>query len=134
MLKDIRFEKVEDIAVAVVPEKGDAGEEAWNVYILNLKDNPIDTLLITSRGYGNMKGEQVRTSTLRQFFGELLARAFVKIEPIDRKLFDLCNEFWVSFRYNGLMYDKKYVFVPGSILPENFITVPLLGKRGVMIK
>lgn len=32
------------------------------------------------------------------------------------------------------MYDKKYVFVPESVKEENFTLVPLINKRGVMIR
>jgi len=32
------------------------------------------------------------------------------------------------------MYDKKYVFVPESITEENFTHVPVLNKKGVMIR
>jgi hypothetical protein len=32
------------------------------------------------------------------------------------------------------MYDKKYIFLPESIKQENFTMVPVLNKRGVMIR
>jgi hypothetical protein len=32
------------------------------------------------------------------------------------------------------MFDKKYIFLAGSIEEGNFTTVPLLEKRGVMIQ
>jgi len=32
------------------------------------------------------------------------------------------------------MYDKKYVFVKGSIDEMHFTTIPFLDRKGVMIK
>ena len=134
MLKDIPFEKVEGVAIAIVPAKEDTGNKMWSVYILNLKNKPIDTVLISSSGYGSINGKKVKTSTLRFLFDTIRERTFVKIEPIDTKLFPIFNEFWVSFRLNGILYDKKYVFVPESITEANFTKIPLLNCRGVMIR
>jgi hypothetical protein len=32
-----------------------------------------------------------------------------------------------------VLHDKKFIFVPDSILEENFTTVPLMNERGVLI-
>lgn len=136
MLKDIRQTVVEDVAVAVVPkdEPGAEGETLWDVYILNLKQQPIENVIVASHGYGNYKGEQVKTSTLRHYLGDLGQQQYVLIEPIHDRVFGLNNEYWVSF-YMGLeVYDKKYIFLPESIKEEYFTQIPLLNKRGVMIK
>ena len=37
MLKDIDIPKVEDVAVGIVPEVNQLGDEMWNVYLINLK-------------------------------------------------------------------------------------------------
>lgn len=46
----------------------------------------------------------------------------------------LSNQNWVRFYIDKVLYDKKYVFVPGSVEDANFITLPLIGSKGVMIK
>jgi hypothetical protein len=134
MIKDIILEKVMDIAVAVIPETDELGENEWSVYLLNLKPDAIEGVLISSRGYGNIHGKDVKTSTLRQFWEKVQGKEFVKVELIEKKLFSLTNEFWVSFWHHGILYDKRYVFVTESIIEDNFTLVPLIGKRGVMIK
>ena len=135
MIKDIPFERVEDIALAVIPDvKDTAEEEEWHVYLVNMKPDAIDGVIISSKGYGNLEGKNVKTSTLRQFFEKIPGQDYVKIEYIDKKLFSLNNEFWVSFWHHGTMFDKRYVFVTESIIPANFTEVPLIGRRGVMIK
>jgi hypothetical protein len=134
MIKDINIEKVEDLALAVVPDTENSGEPEWSVYLVNLKNEPIDGVIVASQGYGNIDGEQVKTSTLRQFFDQINGNAFVKVELIEKELFALNNEFWISFWYKGKLFDKRYVFVTESISEQNFTKVPLIDKRGVMIK
>lgn len=46
MKKDIEFPVVKDIAVAVVSEKNELNEDIWNVYLINLKNEPIELSLI----------------------------------------------------------------------------------------
>jgi len=134
MKKDIPQLKVEDIAIAVVPRtENGADEELWDTYLINLKDVSIKSVLINSKGYGNINGEKMRTSVLRHFFDEIGPLRCVMIEPIQTKLFDLTNEYWVSFMLNDYMYDKKYVFVRGSIDKMNFTKIPFINKMGVMI-
>lgn len=134
MKKDINPPIVTDIAVAIVKEKNEEQEDIWNVYLLNLKEETIEGVLVTSRGYGIYNGEEVKTSVLRHFLDTIPAKGFSKIEPILENLFGLNNEYWVSFYLNKVMYDKKYVFLAESIKEEYFIQVPLIDKKGVMIK
>jgi hypothetical protein len=134
MKKDINPPIVEDIALAIVKEQNELGEDEWNVYMLNLKKELIEGVLVTSKGYGSYNGEDVKTSTLRHFLDEMPPRSFTKIEPIMENLFGLNNEYWVSFYINHVMYDKKYIFLAESIREDNFIPIPLIGKKGVMIR
>jgi PII-like signaling protein len=134
MIKDIPNLKVEDVALAVVQEEGDEGAMIWNVYLINMKNEGLYGVLVSSRGYGLYEGKEVKTSTLRHFVEDLPANSYVKVEPIIDKLFGLNNEFWLSFYVNGVIYDKKYVFLPETIKPEYFINLPLINKKGVMIK
>lgn len=135
MMKDIPNLKVEDIAIAVAPRPAKGmEEELWDSYLINLKEEPISNVLVNSRGYGEMDGEKMKTTVLRHFFEEIGPLEVVKIEPIQRKLFSLTNEYWISFTHDGHMYDKKYVFVKGSIQEENFTTIPFINLKGVMIR
>jgi hypothetical protein len=69
MKKDIPQHKVQDLAIAIVPSEDDA--ELWNTYILNLRDEPIKSVLVNSRGYGEMEGEAIKTTILRHYFEEI---------------------------------------------------------------
>ena len=79
MIKDIPELKVENIAIAVVQEKNELEETVWNSYLINLKEEQIEGVLVTSTGYGELNEEKVRTSTLRHFLDEVAPKSFVKI-------------------------------------------------------
>lgn len=136
MRKDIPEHKVEDLAIAIVPREGDELmlEEMWDSFLINLKDDTIKNVLISSKGYGELNGENRKTTVLRHFIEEVGPLAFIPIEPIQTSLFNLTNEYWVSFVYNDYMYDKKYIFVQGSIDAANFTDIPFLNRKGVMIR
>jgi len=134
MKKDITPPLVEDIAIAVVKEENEMNEAEWNVYLLNLKKEAIEGVIVSSKGYGIYNNEEVKTSTLRHFLDTVTAHSFTKIEPVLENLFGLNNEYWVSFFLDKKMYDKKYIFLPETIKEENFIQIPILNKKGVMIK
>lgn len=138
MLKDIPELKVEDIALAIVPDVpiGEMPDEftVWDVFLINLKKQKIHSVLVSSKGYGEVQGKEVKTSELRHFIDELDPMSAAIVEPIDREVFGLNNEYWVSFYVDKVIYDKKYLFLPESILVDNFSTIPVLNKAGVMIK
>lgn len=134
MKKDIIPPVVEDVAVAIIREQNEKNETEWNVYLINLKKQDIEGVLVTSKGYGAYNDEEVKTSTLRHFLDVVPANTFKKIEPIVESVFGLNNEFWLSFYLNKVMYDKKYIFLPETIIEENFTLVPVINKKGVMIK
>ena len=133
MLKDIPQLTVENVVVAVVREE-EEGEQVWNVYIINLYDKEISGVIVSSVGYGQYEGREVKTSVLRHLIGDISSNDYGKIEPIIEDLFGLSNEFWVSFHLNGHMYDKKYIFLPESIKEENFTAIPVINRKVVMIR
>ena len=134
MLKDIPQLTVENIVVAIVREMNDEGVLVWNAYLINLYDKEINNVLVSSKGYGHFEGRDVKTSVLRHLIGDVDANDYAKIEPIMENLFGLSNEFWISFYLGRHIYDKKYIFLPETISETNFTMIPVLNKRGVMIR
>lgn len=134
MIKDLPENIVKDIAIAVALEHETAVSKHWNVYLINLKKEPIENVLITSRGYGEKDGEKVKTSTLRHMFPLVEEGSCKLIEPIDEQTFGLNNEYWLSYYIGRDIYDKKFIFLPESIVELNFIRLPVVNKMGVMIK
>lgn len=133
MKKDIERPEVEDIAMAIVLEEVE-GENVWNVFLINLHIVPIKNVIVTSKGYGEINGEPIKTSTLRHYYEEIPDLEFTRVEPIMENTFGLTNEFWVSFYIDGKIYDKQYIFLPETINEKNFTKIPLLNVEGVMIR
>lgn len=135
MKKDINPPQIENVAVAIVQEKNELDELIWNVYIINLQNEPIESVLVSSKGYfTDLKGAETKTSILRHSIGTVSAKSANLIEPIMEDLFTIHNEYWVSFFVNNQMLDKKYIFLAETIKEEYLINIPILNKKGVMIK
>jgi len=133
MKKDLPENIVEDIGIAVVLEGETPESKSWYVYLINRKTETISNVLVSSKGYDFSDGKNIQTSMLRHFIGDIDGNSFAKIEPIDEALFGLTNEFWLSYYLNGIIYDKKFIFLPESIVDSNFVKVPIVNKPGVLI-
>ncbi|MES2627702.1 MAG: hypothetical protein V4616_01925 [Bacteroidota bacterium] len=133
MRKDIEIPEVKGVSVGITKETAEDGESRWNVYLINQKDEPIESVLVSSTGYGEAKGEKTKTSTLRHFFEVIPAKSYVLIEPIMEELFGLTNEYWVSFYIDRTIFDKKFIFLPESIQLSNTTSIPVLHKAGILI-
>lgn len=134
MKADLPENTVEDIAMAVVLMSETPEVKNWTVYLINLKNEPITNVLISSKGYGEKDGKQVKTSVLRHFIGDMNAQSFSGVEAIDPEVFGLTNEYWLSYYIGSTIYDKKFIFLPESIIDTNLIKIPLVNGPGVMIK
>lgn len=133
MKKDLPENIVKDVAIAVVLESSTPEHKNWKVYLLNLKEEAIETVLISSKGYGAKNGIQVKTSTLRHSLGRISAKDYAGVELIDEQVLGLTNEYWLSFYIGGQIFDKKFIFLPESIIDSNLSRIPLLNMPGVMI-
>lgn len=121
--------------VVAVPETNEEGGTQYYIYLLNLRDDIMEGIIITSRGYGHNvnTGEEVKTSLLRHTLEVLLPNEAAKLEPIMEEVFGLTNEYWVSFWADNVMYDKKFIFLPETIKEENLQDVPKLGGKGIIV-
>ena len=136
MKKDITVLKVEDVAIALIPRiEGEEGYgEFWDAYLINLKDEPLRSVLVSTRGYGEIDGEKRATSSLRYFWEIIEPLEYVKIESVSLEVMALASEYWLSFSLHDYLYDRKYIFVNGSLEEINFTDIPFLDRKGVMIR
>ena len=135
MKEELKGPTVEDVAVAIVKEKGENDIDVFNAYLVNYKEETIEGVFVTTRGYGvnRTTSKEVKTSKLRHFLDVVQGKTFKKIEPIMEDVFGLSNEFWVSFFLNNKMYDKKYIFLPETINESNLRKIDLIEKQGIII-
>lgn len=132
MREDINFDPVEGVSIAIVNETNEINVPVWDVYLINQNDVYLDNVLVASKGYGEYKGEEIKTSILRHMFEQIQPKSYAKIEPIDPGIFHIYNEYWVSYYIGRKVYDKKFVFVPDSIVEANLIYISILGRKGVL--
>jgi hypothetical protein len=135
MREELLGPKVEKVGVAIIEQQDEEGNTMYYAYLLNLRDDIMEGIIITSTGYGENvnTGEKIRTSTLRHSLEVLLPQEAAKIEPIMEDVFALSNEYWVSFWVDDVMYDKKFIFLPETVTKDKMKPIPLLGEKGIMI-
>ena len=131
MKKDIYIPKVENVHLAVVYEYNDIYKSNdWNAYIINDKEVDLEMVLIVTRGYSETK----ETSTMRHKLDKLPAKSFAKIELMQEAVLQLNNEFKVTFFENNTLFDKTYLFRKNTINIKALQTMPLMNKKGVLVK
>ena len=125
MKKDIPYLKVEKVLMAIVPS---ADSELWRVYLINRNTHQLETVLVTSRGYN----EDQKTALFRHSIPHLESGSFALIESISPTVFHLTNEFWVSFYVVNQIFDKKYIYLPESIIETNQSYIKELKTKGIL--
>ncbi len=131
MKKDIDIPKVEGIFVAAVREENEEFRSMdWNAYVINDRDTAVDTVLIVSKGYDDKEV----TSTMRHTIKELPPQSFAKVEFLQDEVLKLNNEFSISFFAEGKMFHKNYVFRKNSINEKALQEIPVMTKKGVLLK
>lgn len=132
MKKDIEFPKVEGVKIAVTCQTDDFENEFWDVQIINRNPFAIENVMVTSRGFGEKDGKEIKTSILRHFIEKVEAQSITKIEAIQTELFVINNEYWLSYYVGNQLFDKKFLFLPESIIKDNLIKLQPFGLLGVL--
>ena len=129
MKKDIKIPVVEKIQVLATQEwDKDFLAKTWNVYVVNNREDIIESVLVMSRGnYKNKK-----TSTLRHGLGDLPPHMGAKVEMITEEVLGFTNEYIVTFFAEGQLFDKTFIFKPYSIKENNTVFVDLMGQDCVL--
>ena len=120
--------------MAVVHEFNELQEWIWNVYAINFTPHVLEGVLVSSKGYGIIHGEEKKTSVLRHFLNVIEPLSYVKIEPIQEDLFALNNEYWMSYYVDGKIQERKYVFGSDSIKEEALEKIGLINMPGLLLQ
>jgi hypothetical protein len=128
---DIKIPEVKNVYVAIVQEYNKLHRtNDWNAYIINDKEVALEMLLIVSRGYSQDK----ETSTMRHKLETLPPKSYAKIEMVHEDVLTLDNEFKVSFFEDNTLFDKTYLFRKNIINEKALQLIPLMEKKGVLVK
>lgn len=127
MKKDIDFSPVKNVHIVIAKM-----EDLWKVFLINRSEKKLENVMITSRGYGETETEEQKTSILRHMIPFVDPREYALVEPIDESVFHLNNEYWVSYFIDRQVYDKKFIFVPDSIIEDNLTFIEELEMKGIL--
>lgn len=132
MKEDIDFPEVKGVSIAITKETKDESD-FWTVHLLNDNKHTLENVLVNSVGYGkNKDGKEQKTSQLRHMFEEVAPQTAPVVEPLDPNLIHLTNQYWVSYYIGTKIFDKRFIFVPETIIEENMTFIPLLEKEGIL--
>ncbi len=134
MKKDINIPVVQGIYIAAVLEFNNKQEGSWVIYLINDLEVMIEGVMITSKGHEDMEGKVLRTASMRHRIGNLPFKTAVKVEMIDSQVFEIFNEYWVTFFQENKVMEKKFTFGPHTIDKEFLEELPVMNQKGVIIK
>ena len=128
--------QVENVALALVELPIENADPEYVVFLINNRDDIMEGIIVASTGFGThpTSGESIKTSTLRKGIEVMMPGEAARIEPIMPDLFEINNEFWVSFWVHETMYDKRFVFEAGTIDPKKFNWIPSLNANGIILE
>ncbi len=131
MRKDIEIPKAEYMHIVAVKEwdKDFTGQQ-WNIYLVNNREDEINTVLVLSRG----KSEDKKTSTLRHGLGNIASKTAAKVEFIPTEVLGFTNEYLVTFFAENKLFERKFIFEPSSISEEKVVVLPVLESEGILAK
>ena len=135
MKKDIEIQEVKDVFIAAVLEQDDSENECWYIHFINNKNENLEGIMITSCGYiFTEKGREIVSSTFRHKIGDVLPKKSVKIEMIDSQVFEIYNEYWVSFFHDNRLMERKFIFGPYTIDKRFLEAVPVIKNKGILVR
>lgn len=133
MKSDIQIPEVSNVFMAIVKEYNEIFQcEDWNAYIINNKEVDLDMVLVVSKGYD--EDQLTETSLLRHKIEKLPAKSFAKVELMQEDVLKLSNFFNVTFFEGSKMFDKKYLFEKATVKEGALRMIPLLNKKGILVK
>ena len=129
MKKDIIIPIVKNIQVVATHEwDKDFLAKTWIVYLINNREDIIESVLVMSRGTSKNK----KTSTLRHGLGNLLPHTGAKVELVCEEVLGFTNEYLVTFFAEGKLFDRTFTFKPYSIKENNTVFIDLMGQDCVL--
>jgi len=129
--EDINIPEVKDVHIAAVNVFNKEFEAyEWNVYLINDTKEPIEMVLIVSRGYDKKR----ETSLMRHKIEVLPSKNFAKIEYIQDEVLQLNNEFKVTYFKGSEMMEKTFIFKPNTIKKDLAVKIPVIPEKGILAK
>jgi hypothetical protein len=131
MRKDIDIPIAQNVEIVAIKEwDKDFLAQNWNVYLINNREDTIESVLVMSRG----NKDEIKTSTLRHGLGDIASKKAAKVELITEEVFGFINEYIVTFFAEGKLFERNFLFEANSISEENATSINVLDTPGVKAK
>ena len=131
MKKDIRIPKVKDVQLAVALHYNKMFKiDDWNIYLINNKLEPLEQVLIVSKGFDNKQ----KTATFRHKLNVLPAKSYAKIEFMLEDLLKINNEFQITFFIGNTLYEKTFLVKKNTVSAKTIKLIPILNCKGIIIE
>ncbi len=131
MKKDIQIPKVENLHLAIIQEYNKTFKvNDYYAYLINEKDTDLEMVLIVSKGFDGTK----ETSKMHHKIEKLPAKYIAKVELIQEDIFQLNNEFKITFFEKNKMFEKNFLIKKNTIKEGNLRMLKAWNKKGILIK
>jgi hypothetical protein len=127
MKKDIEITPVEGVYIAFVPNR-----DNWSVYLVNDRNEMLETVIVNASGEGKLEGKEKQTATLRFLLKDVPAKSFVPFEVLMPDSLKLSHRYWVSFYLGSRILDKKFNYEP-AMYEDDLMDIPVFGSPGIVL-
>lgn len=133
MRKDIEIPTVEGVEIAAVLEWNEEFmQNTWYAYLFNNTDKDMEAILIVSQASGIIDGQERATGSFRHAFPKLAPKESQKIELFDEAVFQLNNQFFLTYFTDAKLHDKAFTFLADTISEDKLIELKNSDKKGVL--
>lgn len=127
MRKDIEMAPVEGVYIAFVPNR-----DNWQVFVINDRPEPLETVMVNASGEGKLQGVEKQTATLRFLLHDIPAKSYKPFELLLPESLKLSHRYWVSYYLGDRIFDKKFVYEP-SMSDDDLMDIPVFGSPGIVL-
>jgi hypothetical protein len=127
MNKDLNIEEVKEVYIAFVPNR-----DNWSVYVINNRNEAIETVIVNASGEGKLEGKEKHTATLRFLLNDIPAQSVKPFELLMPDSLKLSHRYWVSYYVGSRIFDKKFVYSP-EMYDEDLHDLPVFGSPGILL-
>ena len=127
MNKDLQIEEGKGVYVAFLPNR-----DTWTVYIINNRQEPIDTVIVNASGEGKLEGKEKQTATLRFLLNDIPALSYKPFELLLPESLKLSHRYWVSYYLGNRIFDKKFIYTP-EMFDDDLQDLPVFDSPGILL-
>jgi hypothetical protein len=127
MKKDLQIEEVSGVYIAFLPNR-----DNWSVYIINNRDEPLETVIVNASGEGKLNGKDKQTATLRFLLNDVPAKSVKPFELLMPESLKLSHRYWVSYYIGNRIFDKKFLYNP-ELQEDDLQDLPVFESPGILL-